>query len=261
MAWRLHELSSLQGGSNPFHYPLIPGIEPETETIDANDVPMFEDQTAFFSSPTETGFGLEHHPAPPHPQPQYIQPQDLHGHHRMASCSASSTSSTVSTSSSPEARSPQLDPAAIIPTAAISNGFGLATLQHSHSQAKLRRLSLPPLDDAKESYRPRNTPARSRKSSSSSGSTSRITPRSQKHARELELNRKAASKCRNRHKAYVEDLQTRCRTEEERLHAQTSLLHALHDEVLVLRTELLRQSLCGCQSLSNSAAAGLPGVA
>jgi len=94
-------------------------------------------------------------------------------------------------------------------------------------------------------YRPRSSPQKKRKTNH------RITPRSEKHARELELNRRAATKCRDRHKAFVENLQKKCQKEEERLQHQTSLVRALHDEVMALRHELLRRSSCGCQPLSN----------
>jgi hypothetical protein len=82
--------------------------------------------------------------------------------------------------------------------------------------------------------------------------TGRITPRSDKHARELELNRKAATKCRNRQKAFIEQLQHRCKREEEKMHIQSSLVSALHDEVVALRNELLRQSFCDCRFLSTA---------
>ena len=34
------------------------------------------------------------------------------------------------------------------------------------------------------------------------------------------------------------------------MHIQTSLVSALHDEVIVLRNEVLRQSFCDCRLLS-----------
>jgi hypothetical protein len=100
-----------------------------------------------------------------------------------------------------------------------------------------------------DSYRPRAAATGSAKRPP----RSRITPRSAKHARELELNRKAAAKCRNRQKAHVDNLQARYRKEEERLRVQTSLVHSLHDEVIALRNELMRQSLCECHSLQGAA--------
>ncbi|EXJ88958.1 hypothetical protein A1O3_02022 [Capronia epimyces CBS 606.96] len=110
-------------------------------------------------------------------------------------------------------------------------------------QEELRRLSLATLDEGLgESYRPRSNPVRPRRST-----TTRIKPRDDKHARELELNRKAATKCRNRQKVFVENLQERCRREERKMHLQTSLVHALHDEVVALRNEVLRQSFCTCR--------------
>ncbi|KEF53746.1 uncharacterized protein A1O9_10147 [Exophiala aquamarina CBS 119918] len=95
-----------------------------------------------------------------------------------------------------------------------------------------------------ETYRPRNTRPRRQ-----SAATTRTTPRSDKHARDLELNRRAATKCRNKQKIFVENLQKRCRTEEERLHEQKTLVHALLNEVIDLKNEVMRHSLCGCQSL------------
>lgn len=114
----------------------------------------------------------------------------------------------------------------------------------SHLQRPNRRLSTTSTNDSPsgETYRPRHTPTKPRKSR-----PGRITPRSEKHARELELNRKAATKCRTRQKAYVEDLQARCRQEEAHMQAQTSLVHALMDEVIALRGEAMRQSFCACR--------------
>jgi len=109
-------------------------------------------------------------------------------------------------------------------------------------------MSLAAIDLNDDSYRPRSTPAKRKKSI-----TGRITPRSDKHARELELNRKAATKCRNRQKAFIDQLQQRCKREEEKMHIQSSLVSALHDEVVVLRNEVLRQSFCDCRFLSGSA--------
>lgn len=118
----------------------------------------------------------------------------------------------------------------------------------------LRRLSLATSDfDAGDAYRPRNTPNRPRRSSSI-----RIKPRDEKHARELELNRKAATKCRNRQKAFVENLQERYRKEERKLYFQTSLVHALHDEVVALRNEVMRQSFCDCRYIQQAIAPNAP---
>ncbi|OQV02546.1 hypothetical protein CLAIMM_07731 [Cladophialophora immunda] len=119
----------------------------------------------------------------------------------------------------------------------------------SHHQQLLRRMSLASVELNDDAYRPRNTPARRKKST-----TGRIAPRSEKHARELELNRRAATKCRNRQKVFIEHLQQRCRKEEEKLHVQTSLVSALHDEVVALRNEVLRQSFCDCRFLSSAGA-------
>jgi hypothetical protein len=98
------------------------------------------------------------------------------------------------------------------------------------------------MDLDNDSYRPRHTPAKRKK-----GSSGRIKPRSDKHARELELNRKAATKCRNRQKAFIEQLQTRCKREEEKMHIQSSLVSALHDEVMGLKNEILRQGIIDCR--------------
>ncbi|KIX00983.1 uncharacterized protein Z518_10049 [Rhinocladiella mackenziei CBS 650.93] len=116
-------------------------------------------------------------------------------------------------------------------------------------QRTLRRMYLAASDCSNDSYRPRTIQARPRKSSASKR---RVTPRSEKHARELELNRKAAAKCRNRQKAFVEHLEERCREEQEKMRIQTSLVHALHDEVVALRNEVMRQSLCECHFLVDS---------
>ncbi|KAL6245818.1 hypothetical protein RBB50_006971 [Rhinocladiella similis] len=177
---------------------------------------------------------------PAEPLPHFIHPQELH---------ASSSASESSTS--PQSQHGSLD---------LGHGHGhqhhgsfdssssLADYLSLDRQRAIRRLSLATSDLSNDTYRPRNTPARPRKSASS-----RITPRSQKHARELELNRKAATKCRNRQKTFIDNLQARCKREEEKMHVQTSLLHALHEEVVVLRNEIMRQSFCDCQLLKGAA--------
>lgn len=151
--------------------------------------------------------------------PQYLQPQELH-----------KSSSPTESFDSLKSRAPSLEP--------------LSSFVSLDRQQTLRRLSLASTEMNNDTYRPRNTPARRRKAT-----TSRITPRSSKHARELELNRKAATKCRNRQKSFVKNLQERCRREEAKMHEQTTLVHALHDEVVALRNDVMRQSFCGCQSL------------
>jgi len=109
-----------------------------------------------------------------------------------------------------------------------------------HRQRELRSWSLTSSDMDDRIYRPRSAPPRRR-----SATTGRITPRSDKHARTLELNRRAATKCRNRQKIFVESLRKKCRWEEERRQEQTALVHALHNEVISLRNEVVKQSLCG----------------
>lgn len=151
--------------------------------------------------------------------PQYVQPHETY--------KASSPTESVDSTQSRQPTSDQVS--------------SFVSLNRQHT---LRRLSLASNDFNNDTYRPRNTPVRRRKAT-----TSRITPRSSKHARELELNRKAATKCRNRQKNFVENLQQKCRNEEARMHEQSALVHALHDEVIVLRNEIMRQSFCGCQSL------------
>lgn len=151
--------------------------------------------------------------------PQYVQPHDTHK-------SSSPTESVGSAHSTP----PSLD--------------SLSRLVSLERQQTLRCLSLASTDMNDHSYRPRKTPARRPKAT-----IGRITPRSNKHARELELNRKAATKCRNRQKSFVENLQKKCWDEEQKMHEQSALVHALHDEVVSLRNEVMRRSFCACQSL------------
>jgi flagellum-specific peptidoglycan hydrolase FlgJ len=148
--------------------------------------------------------------------PQFVQPQELH-----------TSSAPTESSSSPQSRQASLD--------------SLSNLVAFDRQQIFRPLSVASGDIKNDTYRPRNNPARRRKST-----TSRVTPRSEKHARELKLNRKAATKYRNRQRAFVENLQKRCRREEEKMHVQTSLVHVLHDEVVALREEAMRQSFRGC---------------
>ncbi|EXJ60274.1 hypothetical protein A1O7_04426 [Cladophialophora yegresii CBS 114405] len=160
--------------------------------------------------------------------PEFVQPQDLH-----AQDADASSPSSISQTSLPR-RTGSID----------STSSSSASLSREQF---LRRLSLATTDLHDDSYRPRNTPAKRKKTT-----TGRITPRSDKHARELELNRKAATKCRNRQKAFIEQLQHRCKREEEKMHIQSSLVSALHDEVVALRNELLRQSFCDCRFLSSN---------
>ncbi|KIW68946.1 hypothetical protein PV04_04857 [Phialophora macrospora] len=159
--------------------------------------------------------------------PEFVQPQDLHSH----------DANTSSPSSISQASLPRR-------TGSIDSTSGSGSLSREQF---LRRLSLATTDLQGDSYRPRNTPAKRKKST-----TGRIMPRSDKHARELDLNRKAATKCRNRQKAFIEQLQNRCKREEEKMHIQSSLVSALHDEVVALRNELLRQSFCNCRFLSTT---------
>ncbi|KAH0845775.1 hypothetical protein AYO21_11091 [Fonsecaea monophora] len=184
--------------------------------------PVFSDHDLFIQ-PTETASpGL----VPQRPSPEFVQPHDLHPRGLEGSTSPASQTSQLGRTSS------------------IDSPAGSMSLSH---QQLLRRMSLATIDLNDDSYRPRNTPARRKKST-----TGRIAPRSEKHARELELNRKAATKCRNRQKVFIEHLQQRCRKEEEKLQMQTSLVSALHDEVVALRNEVLRQSFCDCRFLSGA---------
>jgi len=153
--------------------------------------------------------------------PQYIQPFEIHK-------SLSPTKSVYSTHST--------QPSLVSLSSSVS----------VDRQQALRRLSLASSEFNNDTYRPRKTPVIRRKATAS-----RIHPRSNKHARELELNRKAATKCRNRQKNFVEKLQEKCRSEEVKMHEQTALVHALHDEVVILRNEVIRQSFCRCQPMES----------
>jgi len=201
-----------------FHHP---------HNLDFEGASVYESRDPFSQSTAElssTAFAVD-------PGPRFVQPQELH---------ASSSTSEASKSPGSQYGSSDLS----------RHGSLDSTLSEYLSvdrQRAIRRLSLATSDLSNDSYRPRNTPARPRKSASS-----RITPRSEKHARELELNRKAATKCRNRQKAFIENLQARCKREEEKMHVQTSLVHALHDEVVALRNEVMRQSFCDCRFLKGA---------
>lgn len=165
---------------------------------------------------------INHGPTSP---PQFVQPQQLQ--------SPTNYSHTL-TNALNHGRSPSSDSTSS--TSAYSDFSRRACLSLDGS-----------LNTPSDAYRPRGSPTKHRKN------TARIEPRSDKHARELELNRKAATKCRNRQKSFVENLQKRCKNEEEKMHLQSSMVQALHDEVLVLRNELMRQSTyCGCQYIGPS---------
>jgi hypothetical protein len=178
------------------------------------------------TSPTFLGSEntLPHSPSPTLLQamvPQYIQPFEIH----MSPSTTESVNSTHTTQ-------PSLD--------------SLSSFVPLDPQQALRRLSLASSESNNDTYRPRGTPVIRRKVTAR-----RIHPRSNKHARELELNRKAATKCRDRQKNFVEKLQKKCRSEEVKMHEQTALVHALHDEVVILRNEVMKQSFCGCQPLES----------
>ncbi|KIY03108.1 uncharacterized protein Z520_01575 [Fonsecaea multimorphosa CBS 102226] len=200
---------------------------------DNQESPVFSNHDLFFQQPA----GTTALPSlvPQRPTPEFVQPHDLHLRDADGSTSPSSqTSSNLGRKDS------------------IDSTTTSSSLSLNHQQL-LRRMSLASLELNDDSYRPRNTPARRKKST-----TGRIAPRSEKHARELELNRRAATKCRNRQKAFIEHLQQRCRKEEEKMQMQTSLVSALHDEVVALRNEVLRQSLCDCRFLSGASTALFP---
>lgn len=196
--------------TNPWQLSSFPGLENMPES-NFPDFSVFEPDKIHSDSTSPTLL--------PALKLQYVQPQNIH----------KSTSPTESVDSA-HSTQPSLD--------------SLSSFVSLDRQQTLRRLSLASADMNNHSYRPRKTPARRRKAT-----TSRITPRSNKHARELELNRKAATKCRNRQKSFVENLQKRCWSEEQKMHEQSALVHALHDEVVILRNEVMRQSFCACQSL------------
>ncbi|KAK5025800.1 hypothetical protein LTS07_008004 [Exophiala sideris] len=212
---------------NLWQFPMPPNYtSPESVTFD-NSSTMFNFQDLLSGSTGDASSITL-----PDAGPQFVQLQELH------------SSPTVSpVSKSPPSRRGSLDLGGHGPLDTMPEYLSL------DRRRAIRRLSLATSDLSSEAYRPRNTPARPRKSSSS-----RITPRSDKHARELELNRKAATKCRNRQKSFIENLQARCKKEEEKMHIQTSLVHALHDEVLALRNEVMRQSFCDCQFMKGAPA-------
>jgi hypothetical protein len=111
----------------------------------------------------------------------------------------------------------------------------------SEPQQPLEPLSPPATRPSDGSYRPRKATSRRKKRN-----PGRIEPRSDDHARKLELNRTAAARCRNRQKTFVQQLQQRCKQEEEKLRVQNSTVSALRNEVLALRLEVIRQSVCDC---------------
>jgi hypothetical protein len=106
-------------------------------------------------------------------------------------------------------------------------------------------LSPPAIPPGDGSYRPREATDRRKRRP-----RGRVEPRSQEHARRLELDRTAAARSRKRRKISVEELQQRCKQEEERLRTQRSLVSTLRNHVLALRIALVRQSACDCQSSS-----------
>jgi hypothetical protein len=197
-----------------------------------NHLSFISDITQDFAIDDSRIFSRLSEPASPllasqRPMPEFVQPQDL------VSRNADVSTSSPTSHASPPRRTLSID----------STSSSLTPNQ----QQLLRRMSLAAIELHDDSYRPRNTPARQKKAI-----TGRIKPRSDKHARELELNRKAATKCRNRQKAFIEQLQTKCKREEEKMHVQSALVSALHDEVTVLRNEIMRQSFCECRFLSGA---------
>ncbi|KIW28022.1 uncharacterized protein PV07_07712 [Cladophialophora immunda] len=216
---------ALADDANAWQFALCPEIL--YDQGQTQESPIFSDSDLFFPAAGAPSAGLVPQRRAP---PEFVQPRDLHP-------------GDPSGSTSPASQTSQLGRTASIDSATSS------PVSLSHHQQLLRRMSLASVELNDDAYRPRNTPARRKKST-----TGRIAPRSEKHARELELNRRAATKCRNRQKVFIEHLQQRCRKEEEKLHVQTSLVSALHDEVVALRNEVLRQSFCDCRFLSSAGA-------
>ena len=211
---------NFQDITNPWHYQLLHNVsslprEHQDSAVDESDI-----------------FAALQHPASPGLLPQesvptLVQPRDLYHHDEDASSSIATSQLAFLR------RAGSIDP---IPSPSSKDG-----------QQPLRRMSLAAADLNVDSYRPRNISAKRKRSN-----TGRIKPRSDKHARDLELNRKAATKCRNRQKAFIEQLQHRCKREKEKMHIQKSLVSALHDEVVALRNEALRQSVFDCRFLSGA---------
>ncbi|EHY58640.1 hypothetical protein HRR83_007362 [Exophiala dermatitidis] len=197
---------------------------------------LFDDEQDIFSQPEDSSHATTTSPTPADEFPhRTVRPHELHAH------------SPPSSSSSPGSLLSPVGPQESIDDPSSS-------YLPADRRETLRRLSLATNDlGGADSYRPRNSPTRPRRAS-----TTRIQPRDEKHARELELNRKAATKCRNRQKAFVENLQERYRKEERRMHFQTSLVHALHDEVVALRNEVMRQSFCSCRYIQQAVSPTVP---
>ncbi|EXJ94618.1 hypothetical protein A1O1_03014 [Capronia coronata CBS 617.96] len=213
--------------SNMWQFPMATDDFQSQEDPEFKDMALFDEQ-AIFSRPSDSSGASSISPMfHDHGVPSTVQPRNLHG-----------PSPSSETSHSPSSRHNSID-------------SSTSSYLSPDRREVLRRLSLATLDaDAGDSYRPRSSPLRPRRAT-----TTRIKPRDDKHARELELNRKAATKCRNRQKAFVENLQERCRREEQKMHIQTSLVHALHDEVVSLRNEVLRHSFCDCRFIQHAISA------
>lgn len=68
----------------------------------------------------------------------------------------------------------------------------------------------------------------------------------EKRARFLEKNRQAASKCRQKKKAQIKELERRAEVEAERNRELQRMVAALRDELIVIKGQLLDHGECGC---------------
>lgn len=199
---------------NLWHFPLISDLAQSMHEESLSNLPQFEEPVSFLNLEGASTLSLDSQS----PIPEFVHPQSL----------LTSPTSAGEGSPSLKSRRRSLDS---IPYPIHLDG---QQLQRRLSQAKVD------LSADEPNYRPRKSPTRARKKS-----TSRVTPRSEKHARALEQNRKAATKCRNRKREYVENLQKRCFQEKEKIKLQTELVHDLQQELLKLREQVLRQNLSG----------------
>ncbi|MCJ1371986.1 hypothetical protein MMC20_003207 [Loxospora ochrophaea] len=97
------------------------------------------------------------------------------------------------------------------------------------------------------SKRLRKTSARSKQSQSFANSKN--TEEDNKRSKFLERNRVAASKCRQKKKEWMSELEARARDLQNSKNHLAMMVSSLRDEVLFLKGELLKHNGCGCHQI------------
>ncbi|KAI4123029.1 MAG: hypothetical protein LQ347_006302 [Umbilicaria vellea] len=113
-----------------------------------------------------------------------------------------------------------------------------------------RKRTLPSTNDVAPA-----APAKRSRKNAKSGSPDRLSmqdkhkPEDAKRSKFLERNRVAASKCRQKKKEWTSNLETRARELQNSKNQLAIMVGSLKEEVLFLKSELLRHTGCGCSKI------------